>query len=151
MARKENKERSLGPKQTHHHQQQRSRRSFDPNQPESDVAVAQAALEAPPNRQRQQEIGRWKVLRTLSRHRDLGEQPEKLLHVRLRARSRIEWARWIVQIIVPLVAAHRHHNRRAYRLGRPPTVGASHRARHGIPPRAHLSRGAVPHPGGDGG
>jgi len=37
MARKENKERSLGPKQTHHHQQQRSRRSFDPNQPESDV------------------------------------------------------------------------------------------------------------------
>ena len=37
MARKENREQSRGPKNTHHHKQQRGRRSFDPNQPESDV------------------------------------------------------------------------------------------------------------------
>ena len=37
MARKENQKRNTGPKKTHHHKQHRSRRSFDPNQPESDV------------------------------------------------------------------------------------------------------------------
>lgn len=37
MARKENREQSRGPKKIHHHKQHRSRRPFDPNEPESDV------------------------------------------------------------------------------------------------------------------
>src|SRR5678815_4304395 len=37
MARKENQKRNTGRAKIHGHKQQRARRSFDPNQPESDV------------------------------------------------------------------------------------------------------------------
>ncbi|HEV8506897.1 MAG TPA: hypothetical protein VGQ53_15910 [Chitinophagaceae bacterium] len=37
MARKDNQRRTTGPKKTHHQKQHRTRRSFDPNQPESEV------------------------------------------------------------------------------------------------------------------
>ncbi len=37
MTRKGNQKRNTGPKKAHHHKEHRSRRSFDPNQPDSDV------------------------------------------------------------------------------------------------------------------